>query len=63
VVKIQSIPDALVVLIKNDDKATYKNIIDIVDELNITKVGRFVVVDELDPKEKTMLADATKLNP
>jgi hypothetical protein len=62
-VKIQSIPDALVVLIKNDDKATYKNIIDIVDELNITKVGRFVVVDELDPKEKTMLADATKLNP
>ena len=62
-VKIQSIPDALVVLIKNDDKATYKNIIDIVDELNITKVGRFVVVDDLDPKEKTMLADATKLNP
>jgi biopolymer transport protein ExbD len=62
-VKIQSIPDALVVLIKNDDKATYKNIIDIVDELNITKVGRFVVVDELDPKEKVMLADATKLNP
>jgi hypothetical protein len=62
-VKIQSIPDALVVLIKNDDKATYKNIIDIVDELNITKVGRFVVVDDLDPKEKTMLADATKTNP
>ncbi len=63
VVKIQSIPDALVVLIKNDDKATYKNIIDIVDELNITKVGRFVVVDDLDPKEKTMLADLTKTNP
>lgn len=62
-VKIQSIPDALVVLIKNDDKATYKNIIDIVDELNITKVGRFVVVDDLDPKEKTMMADATKINP
>jgi biopolymer transport protein ExbD len=55
VVKIQSFQDALVVLIKNDDKATYKNIIDIVDELNITKVGRFVVVDVLAPKEIEML--------
>lgn len=62
VVKIQSFPDALVVLIKNDDKAVYKNIIDIVDELNITKVGRFVVVDELDPKEKQML-EQLKTNP
>jgi ribosomal protein L30/L7E len=62
VVKIQSFPDALVVLIKNDDKAVYKNIIDIVDELNITKVGRFVVVDELDPKEKQML-EQVKTNP
>jgi hypothetical protein len=33
-----------------------------VDELNITKVGRFVVVDELDPKEKQML-EQVKTNP
>lgn len=36
---------ALTVLIKADDKATYKNIIDVVDELNICNVGKYAIVD------------------
>ena len=32
-------------LIKTDDKATYKNVIDIIDELNINVVGKYVMVD------------------
>lgn len=45
-------------LIKTDDKATYKNVIDVIDELNINLVGKYVVVDPMKPeleliKEKT----------
>jgi biopolymer transport protein ExbD len=32
-------------LIKTDDKATYKNVIDMIDELNYNVVGKRVVVD------------------
>ena len=34
-------------LIKTDDKATYRNVIDIIDELNINVVGKYVMVDML----------------
>jgi biopolymer transport protein ExbD len=37
--------EALTVLIKADDKATYKNVIDVIDELNICNVGKYAVVD------------------
>ncbi len=32
-------------LIKTDDQATYKNVIDVIDELNINVVGKYVMVD------------------
>lgn len=32
-------------LIKTDDQATYKNVIDIIDELNVNVVGKYVMVD------------------
>ncbi|MBS1635641.1 MAG: biopolymer transporter ExbD [Bacteroidetes bacterium] len=32
-------------LIKTDDKATYKDVIDLIDELNINIVGKYVVTD------------------
>ena len=38
------------ILIKTDDKATYKNVIDVIDELNINLVGKYVVVDILKPE-------------
>ncbi len=37
--------DALTVLIKADDKAVYKNIVDAIDELNICNVGKYAIVD------------------
>lgn len=51
-------------LIKTDDKATYKNVIDVIDELNVNVVGKYVMVDILKPEldmmnEKTGEAVAT----
>jgi len=37
-------------LIKTDDQATYKNVIDIIDELNYFVVGKYVMVDILKPE-------------
>jgi len=37
-------------LIKTDDKATYKNVIDLIDELNINVVGKYVMVDIIKPE-------------
>lgn len=42
--------EALTVLIKADDKATYKNVIDVIDELNICDIGKYAIVDMM-PKE------------
>ncbi|MCE2845582.1 MAG: biopolymer transporter ExbD [Sphingobacteriales bacterium] len=36
---------ALMVLVKADDKAIYKNVVDVLDELNITMVGKYAIVD------------------
>lgn len=46
--------EALTVLIKIDDNATYKNFVDVVDELNLTMVGKYVTVD-LMPQEYELL--------
>lgn len=37
-------------LIKTDDQATYKNVIDVIDELNINVIGKYVMVDILKPE-------------
>jgi biopolymer transport protein ExbD len=44
-VDVKSQKTALMVLIKTDDKAKYKNVIDILDELSIASVGKYAVVD------------------
>ena len=36
---------ALMALVKTDDKASYKNVIDMLDELNICYVGKYALVD------------------
>ncbi|MBK9400740.1 MAG: biopolymer transporter ExbD [Bacteroidetes bacterium] len=50
---------ALMVLVKADDKASYKNVVDVLDELNITMVGKYAIVD-LAQQEFEMI---NKLNP
>ncbi len=47
-------PDALTVLIKADDKAVYKNIIDVIDELNVCNIGKYAIVDMM-PKELELI--------
>lgn len=42
--------EALTVLIKADDKAVYKNVIDAIDELNICNVGKYAIVDMSAPE-------------
>ena len=36
---------ALMALVKTDDKATYGNVIDMLDELNVCYVGKYALVD------------------
>lgn len=53
--KVKSDVNALMVLIKSDDKAKYKNLIDILDEMQITNVGKYAIVD-ITPPELELIA-------
>jgi biopolymer transport protein ExbD len=54
----KGIEAALTVLIKTDDKAVYKNVVDVIDEIKISNIGIYAVVDMM-PKELELL-NATK---
>jgi len=54
VVDIKGKKYALMVLVKTDDKAKYKNVIDIIDELNICLIGKYALVD-LDTREYALI--------
>jgi biopolymer transport protein ExbD len=45
VMEQKSDKSAYTYLVKTDDKATYKNVIDVLDELNISQAGKYVVAD------------------
>ena len=53
--------DKFVVVIKPTKKSTYKNMVDVLDEMAITKTSRYALVDELTDSEKTLLKDKAKL--
>jgi biopolymer transport protein ExbD len=44
----------MVVLIKPTDEASYKNVVDILDEMNISNIKRYAIVD-LDPIDKDIV--------
>jgi hypothetical protein len=44
----------LIVLVKASKKSTYRNLVDILDEIAITKVPTYAIVD-ITPEEKAML--------
>jgi biopolymer transport protein ExbD len=50
---------ALTVLIKTDDKAVYKNVIDVIDEIKICNIGIYAIVDMM-PKELELLNATNK---
>ncbi|MEM6264534.1 MAG: biopolymer transporter ExbD [Bacteroidota bacterium] len=52
-----SIPK-LMVLIKADEKATYQNLVDILDEMNSTQTRRYAVVD-IEPEDKALIKSYT----
>ena len=52
---------ATFVIVKADDKAKYKNIIDVIDELNVADIGKYALVD-ISPAEKLMLKTMGVIN-
>lgn len=44
----------LIVLIKSDDTARYKNLVDILDEMSVCAIGRFAIVD-ISPNELDLI--------
>lgn len=49
--------DPFIVVIKPTEVATYKNIVDVLDEMAITKSKRYALVDNLTDSEKKVLGD------
>lgn len=47
---------ALMALVKTDDRASYKNVIDMLDELNICYVGKYAMVDLSQPEYEMIKA-------
>jgi hypothetical protein len=51
----------LVVLLKNDDKASYRNVIDVMDEFMICQIAKYFAVDEgMAPLEKKLIDQQPK---
>ncbi len=53
-IKVKAEKKALIVLIKADDNSTYKNLVDILDEMSICNIGRYAIVD-ITPSEIEMI--------
>ncbi len=53
---IKAYKDGLIVIIKADDNSKFKNLVDILDEMSITNVGRYAIVD-ITPIEIDMLKE------
>ena len=56
-VDIQAEKQSLFVLIKTDDKAKYKNVIDALDECNICNVGKYALIDIMQAELDLLIAE------
>ncbi len=54
--EVKADKESFTYLIKTDDKATYKNVIDVIDELNYNAVGKYVMVDLIKPEFDLIVA-------
>lgn len=54
--------DKFVVVIKPTKESTYKNMVDILDEMAITHTKRYALVDALTDDEKKLLKDKAKID-
>ncbi len=55
----KGIPAALTVLIKTDDQAVYKNVVDLIDEVKVCNIGIYAIVDMM-PSEKKLIDEKVK---
>ena len=55
--KTRSLEEGIIVIIKADDGAKYKNMVDILDEMNITDIGTYAIVD-ITPGDLELMMDA-----
>ncbi|MES2382562.1 MAG: biopolymer transporter ExbD [Bacteroidota bacterium] len=58
---IKAWKDGLIVVIKADDNAKFKNIVDILDEMLICNIGRYAIVDISDPEKDLIKSSAASL--
>ncbi|HQV00664.1 MAG: biopolymer transporter ExbD [Bacteroidia bacterium] len=53
--RIKAYKDALIVVIKAEDKSKYRNLVDILDEMAICNIGRYAIVD-ITEQDKQLIA-------
>lgn len=52
--------DGMIVIIKPTKKSTYKNLVDILDEMAICKVPTYAIVNDFSPEEKKLAEELNK---
>jgi len=57
---IKGAKEARFVIVKADEKAKYKSVIDVIDELNVADVGKYALID-ISPAEKQFLKTIGKI--
>ena len=50
----------LIVIIKPSKKSTYKNLVDVLDEMAICKVPTYAIVNDISPEEKLLIEEMNK---
>jgi biopolymer transport protein ExbD len=60
VAAIKNEKEGLIVVIKADDKAKYRNLVDILDEMLICNIGRYAIVDITDVERELIKTAAVK---
>ncbi len=52
--------DGLIVIIKPSKKSTYRNLVDVLDEMNICKVPTYAIVNDITPEEQKLVDEMNK---
>ena len=50
----------LIVIIKPSKKSTYRNLVDVLDEMAICKVPTYAIVNDITPEEKSLIEQMNK---
>jgi hypothetical protein len=50
----------LIVIIKPSKKSTYRNLVDVLDEMAICKVPTYAIVNDITPEEKVLIEEMNK---